>query len=702
MRAVACPVVRVVVAPRRRKDTRRKSSDASAAVRPARQSAMSSSRRARGAPAVAADGASAASAASAPAPFTRADLALLLRAVELSAGSDGLTQPHPKSGCVLVAADGAVVAETFQMGQGGTRAERLAERAAKGKAKGGVAYLNLEPVHGPVAGERDAVQALLDAGVRRAEIGVAHPVAGLRGVAVEALRAEGVQVRVHGDVRDVRTDDGRNDVSADVSDDSVSEASLSRRAASAARRANRALLYRCATGLPFSVLKYAMTLDGKIATTKGHSAWVTGPVARGEVWRERARSDAVIVGARTVRRDNPNLTTRREGGHRPARVVLSRSMDLPGLGEANFGLGTGDEGDDEPFKPNGAPKTNLWDASEAPTIVMTVSGTRPAFQAALRGAGVEVIEFDELTPEAVARYCAKRGFLQLFWECGGGLAAPALKNGVVHHVMAFVAPKIVGTAGGPAPTPVGETGFEEMTDALQLRGVELSTHGKDVLISGYVPARATTGALRETFGGAADDADAADPWTDEPLADAEAAAAAVAAAASATNAGEDGRVRFYKSWDRNGALSNFSPHPVRMPRAWGEGGEETSWPTVEHFYQAQKFSGVADPAAVDAMERIRAASAPEEAARIGRTLQRARPELIRGDWNEVKLEVMRAAIRAKVDAHPAAAALLRSTGDAEVVEDSPHDAVWGVGRNGDGTNLLGKTFMALRDEMMED
>jgi diaminohydroxyphosphoribosylaminopyrimidine deaminase/5-amino-6-(5-phosphoribosylamino)uracil reductase len=102
------------------------------------------------------------------------------------------------------------------------------------------------------------------------------------------------------------------------------------------------------------------------------------------------------------------------------------------------------------------------------------------------------------------------------------------------------------------------------------------------------------------------------------------------------------------------------------------------------------------------MERIRAASAPEEAARIGRTLQRARPELIRGDWNEVKLEVMRAAIRAKVDAHPAAAALLRSTGDAEVVEDSPHDAVWGVGRNGDGTNLLGKTFMALRDEMMED
>ena len=158
-------------------------------------------------------------------------------------------------------------------------------------------------------------------------------------------------------------------------------------------------------------------------------------------------------------------------------------------------------------------------------------------------------------------------------------------------------------------------------------------------------------------------------------------------------------MRFYKSWDRNGALSNFSPHPVRMPRPWGEGGERRPG-TVEHFYQAQKFSGVADPAAADAMERIRAA-ARREAARIGRALQRARPELIRKDWSEVKLEVMRAAIRAKVDAHPAAAALLRSTGDAEVVEDSPHDAVWGVGPNGDGTNLLGKTFMALREEMNE-
>ena len=165
-----------------------------------------------------------------------------------------------------------------------------------------------------------------------------------------------------------------------------------------------------------------------------------------------------------------------------------------------------------------------------------------------------------------------------------------------------------------------------MTDALQLRGVELSTHGKDVLISGYVPACATTGALREAFGGETADANAADPWTDEPLADA-AERSAAAAAARTTGA--------CVSTSR-GTSTARSPIFSRTPCAClARGGRRETTrrlPPSEHFYQAQKFSGVADPAAADAMERIRAASSPEEAARIGRALQRARPSLIRPDW----------------------------------------------------------------------
>ena len=94
----------------------------------------------------------------------------------------------------------------------------------------------------------------------------------------------------------------------------------------------QALLHRVVSGKPLGILKYAMTLDGKIATSSGHSAWVTSPAARAKVFDTRARSDAVIVGGQTLRRDNPRLTTRRESGHTPVRILMSRTLDLPPVG----------------------------------------------------------------------------------------------------------------------------------------------------------------------------------------------------------------------------------------------------------------------------------------------------------------------------------------------------------------------------------
>ena len=91
----------------------------------------------------------------------------------------------------------------------------------------------------------------------------------------------------------------------------------------------QALLHRAIIGKPLGVLKYAMTLDGKIATSAGHAAWVSSALSRQRVFDCRARSDAVVVGGQTVRRDDPRLTTRREGGHAPVRIVMSRTLDLP-------------------------------------------------------------------------------------------------------------------------------------------------------------------------------------------------------------------------------------------------------------------------------------------------------------------------------------------------------------------------------------
>jgi diaminohydroxyphosphoribosylaminopyrimidine deaminase/5-amino-6-(5-phosphoribosylamino)uracil reductase len=118
------------------------------------------------------------------------------------------------------------------------------------------AYLNLEPVHGVSAGESASVSALCASGVKRVVVGLLHPLPRLRGQAVAALQSAGMQV----DVPD----------EADASSASTGDALL------AARRVNEALLHRAATGEPFSVWKYAMTLDGKIATRTGHSAWVSG------------------------------------------------------------------------------------------------------------------------------------------------------------------------------------------------------------------------------------------------------------------------------------------------------------------------------------------------------------------------------------------------------------------------------------------
>lgn len=103
-----------------------------------------------------------------------------------------------------------------------------------------------------------------------------------------------------------------------------------------------------------------------------------------------------------------------------------------------------------------AQDANLWDLTTAPTIVMTQSGARKAFQDMLRARGVEVVQFDFLTPDAVAAYCHDRGFLQCLWECGGTLAAPAIASRVIHKAMAFVAPKLVGFLCSMSAGPVAE------------------------------------------------------------------------------------------------------------------------------------------------------------------------------------------------------------------------------------------------------
>ncbi len=140
-------------------------------------------------------------------------------------------------------------------------------------------------------------------------------------------------------------------------------------------------------------------------------------------------------------------------------------------------------------------------------------------------------------------------------------------------------------------------------------------------------------------------------------------------------------VYFYTTNGEFGAFSNFSPHGFELDSEY--------WPTVEHYFQAQKFAGTRH------CRDVRRAPTPKEAKAIGR--DRNRP--LRSDWEEVKDDVMYRAVRKKFETHDALRDLLLSTGSREIVEASPFDYYWGCGKDGSGKNRLGDLLMRVRDEL---
>ncbi|KAG0489309.1 hypothetical protein HPP92_008120 [Vanilla planifolia] len=537
------------------------------------------------------------------------DNVLLLRAAEVSDLSAGFSAPHPNFGCVI-AHGGEVVGEGFLYAQGTKCAELQAVEVAGELARGATAYLNMEP--GDCHADPTPVASLVQAGISRVVIGIRHPLGHLRGKAINSLRSEGVRVEVVGE--------------------ELSSKKLEK-ALNSCLVVNAPLLYRAAFHVPFSVLKYAMTLDASFLGA--------------EFFELRGRSDAIVVGGNTVRRDDPRLTARHGGTHVPSRIVLSRSLNLP-------------------------EEANLWNTNDAYTIVATQRGARKDIQEKLARKGVEVVEFDVLNPRDVMEYCYSRGCLSILWECGGELAAPAISSGVIHKVYAFIAPKIIG--GRNAPSPVGDLGMVQMSQALNLIDVSREEVGPDTLISGFLqPIPDLSPAIPSI-----EEISAFDP-TVSPF--------------------ESKIISFYKTWDPFGSLSNFSPHYVQFP---DECGEFYLWPTVEHFYQAQKFAGVNNSLAKELIKQIKCARSPEEAARIGRKMQREHPELVRRDWESIKVDVMYSALRCKFSLHPHLNALLRSTAGSVLVEASPHDLFWGGGRDGEGLNYLGRLLMKLRSEILEE
>lgn len=358
------------------------------------------------------------------------------RCITLARQAAGLTAPNPMVGCVIVK-ENQVIGEGFHSKAGEPHAEVFALRAAAenelsnelgSAAHGATLYVNLEPCN-HYGRTPPCTEAVIRAQVKRVVVGMVDPDPRVSGGGIERLRAAGIEVVV-----------------------GVEE--------QACRNLNEGFIHRVYYQRPFGILKYAMTLDGKIAASSGHSAWVTGDQARSYVHQLRSQCDAVVVGTNTVSKDNPQLTSHQNPAHNPLRVVMSRSLNLPR-------------------------QAQLWQTDLAPTLVFTQDSPNPALAEALRCQGVEVLSLPSLTPTAVFDILYQRGCATVLWECGGTLAAQAIAQGCVQKILAFVAPKLIG--GLDAPSPIGELGFSQMTEALPLERVSMMEIGSDYLLSGYLP-----------------------------------------------------------------------------------------------------------------------------------------------------------------------------------------------------------------------
>lgn len=352
------------------------------------------------------------------------------RCIELAQQARGQTAPNPMVGSVIVK-NGVILGEGFHPKAGEPHAEIYAIRDAQKTGldlRDATLYVNLEPCN-HYGRTPPCSEAIIQAGIGKVVIGAidANPL--VSGTGCDRLRAAGVRVTTG----------------------VLEEKCL---------QLNEAFFYRIKTNLPFGIFKYAMTLDGKIATTTGHSYWITSKESRQMVHDLRVGCDAIITGGNTVRLDNPRLTTHGLSQHSPLRVVISQSGDLPET-------------------------ANLWEITDTEkTLVFMVRDRNPALTQKLRDRHVEVLELVDISPEIVMQELGKRGCNTVLWECGGRLGASAIKAKMVQKIYAFIAPKLIG--GFAAPSPIDDLGLNLMTNAINLSRPQLQQIGQDFLITGYI------------------------------------------------------------------------------------------------------------------------------------------------------------------------------------------------------------------------
>lgn len=362
--------------------------------------------------------------------WSSTDARLMSRVFRLAARAAGNVSPNPLVGAV-VAKNGRIVGEGYHESFGGPHAEVIALERAGDEAEGADLYVNLEPCshHGKTPPCADQV---IRAGIARVFISNRDPNPLVNGKGLQKLESSGIET-----IPEVLQDEGE--------------------------KLNAAYFKFMRTGIPYVTLKWAQSIDGRIATLSGDSQWVSGDSSRKMVHEMRRSADAVLVGAGTIRKDNPSLTVRRVSGKQPLRLVLDSGLEIPD--QVNI----------------------LTDHFSSKTVLFTTLQDSEKLRSFRdRGIRVETVNADtrgQVSIKEVLDWMAGNQLISLLVEGGQGVITTFLKSGMVDRLMVFIAPKLIGSG----VEAVGDLDILQVANAIQLSGLRTKNVGDDLVLEAEFP-----------------------------------------------------------------------------------------------------------------------------------------------------------------------------------------------------------------------
>lgn len=356
-------------------------------------------------------------------------------ALRLASRAMGRTSPNPMVGAVVVK-EGKVISRGYHKKAGTPHAEAIALKKAGALTRGATLYVTLEPCFHTGKRTPPCTPLVIQSGVKRIVIAMIDPNPMVSGRGVEALKASGMEVTT-----------------------GVLEEE--------ARRLNEAYIKYIRTGMPFVTLKIAQTLDGKIATAKGESKWITGDEARREAHKLRDSNDAVLVGINTVLKDDPSLTTRIHGGRDAIRVIVDSRLRIPLSAKV------------------------LTLNSLARTVIATLRSAPKRRIERLVQAGAEIIMVKSsrgmVDMKDLMKKLGRMGIMSVLIEGGSEINASALKAGIVDKVIMFIAPMLM--SGRDSISSIGGASPLRLRDGFMLKDISVRFMGKDLMLKGYIEPR---------------------------------------------------------------------------------------------------------------------------------------------------------------------------------------------------------------------